>query len=483
MSSRRIREMFARKKHRSSRQTRLGFESLESRRLLAASSMSHGTSGHGGHQHDRRSPPAEQQADVARDHSKHGDDGRRGHSSVRENSPPRGSRTKGPDVVSPPPLPGGTPPPPPPPPQGGAPLAPPNAPPPLVADGFVNPPPVSGPPAVTRLVDEDLTPASQVTDLIDRALTSDLLADGEFATVRDTADSATVVSSSADVGVRLGESRQTSDASTRNFVVALAIRDLLGEEVLFVDELVEARRAEFVPELASSSEFDANFVSSLLNDSPNSSGAGRATPYRDGFVDIGERVEELLGGRTASKRAEERTMHELEDDRAAVSTASEVERARIPRGEWRPHEANRLVSLATRGSEMAFHDDPRPTVPRQGMVELAHVGAVGKRPGDQSGEADLPVDCEPSFLKMEGAIVRCQAFETAPVRTADPCEHRSSVGGESSTTGKKERLSAEKVSPAVTESSSPVVARTSVVSALLAVLFRRRLRRREVQTP
>ena len=66
---------------------------------------------------------------------------------------------------------------------------------------------------------------------------------------------------------------------------------------------------------------------------------------------------------------------------------------------------------------------------RGGMVQLAHTdNSLGNGSFSQVGEADPPMDGATSFLKMDGAVVRYQAFEVAPLTVADDSSLPSSTG-------------------------------------------------------
>jgi len=480
----RLKSESAHRKRRTGRDLGLVFEVLEHRTLLAASPLLGGMSGHefgnagqrpADRQSDRQSGPAEFQTVVARDPLRQGDPARGnngGANGQRSEPPRRGSHPNGVGDISPPPLFDGAAPLPPPR-QGSATLAVPNAPPPLtVAGSFVAPRPIVTPSTLTFSDGVNATPTTRPADLSVTGVEPDV-----FAADVSGAPAAPFL------GGPLSESPTRSGATDQHDIFAtmsaMSAMELLQDKLTVIDEIVEARRVALIQGLEPASTTDAVFASSALNDSlqSDSTQANESKPFREGFVDIGEPVDELLREASPRTQSEDSERKDFQDVDEADSTVDGSDQNELSSAEsWMFYEGSRA-------SEPTDPDSEPPSEPamvsyqsREGMIELAHRGnAVGE--SEQVGEAETLTGADVTFLKMDGSVARYQAFKIAPGPSSGERGPLPSVDSLQAEQPASENVSVE------SSIQGHTAAGATVVPALLTLVSRRRSRRRSNPMP
>lgn len=472
--------MFKNRKRRVRKHARLAFEILENRAMLAALPIPVGVSshelGHAGHSPaDHDSPSATFLAASMRDSSQYDVSNRHGDGDVNGKSPQQGSRTIGRGEFAPTTL--------------HNKLAPPAIPNVsvtiMITGGFVTPTPIAELPALGRTVEVNSSLTVQSADLSGNVFQTDSLAEGEFAATPELhgnrAGSGTTTLSSTDTGISSDERQPQVDANAGAVFAAMADSDLLAVNLDFLDKLVEVPRTVLTSErdLSSATDADLTWYSPSDGLHAESTKAKGYEPFRKGFVDIEESVDDLLREQPARRQTEEGDRSGFQDDSTADSTAEHGER---DHGPWRDmlwvREAHRLASQAARDAETTTRGQPEQSTARDGMVQLVHCGnSHADGLPAQAADADPQAGCVPSYLKMDGTVVRYQAFEVAPVPAPGNSEPLTSADSQVN-----EKPSAGDVSTTASDRSSLKSATACLVPAALAFLWRYRSRR-DVQRP
>ena len=145
-------------------------------------------------------------------------------------------------------------------------------------------------------------------DLIDSVLRTNLLSEGEFATelesLRNPIETSAAVLSSVDSVTSFSAWAPRVDAGAHTVFAALADSDLPTDELAFLDDVLRTRRTAAIRRLQFASSADAYFASFASKDSLylEVTNGEKAGPFRRGFVDIGESIEELFSEHLNTKR-------------------------------------------------------------------------------------------------------------------------------------------------------------------------------------
>ena len=259
-------------------------------------------------------------------------------------------------------------------------------------------------------------------------------------------------------------------------LAAIAEMDLFQSKSDSRNNVAVADYGGFAAEFVSFSTIDTVFASDSRSEHPQSDSplANETTSIRAGFVDIGEPIDELLRGESPRPQANDTDLDDDGDDEAEPA-AGDIDVADLAPRSRRLSDLSRIdhevVERPDRTRETTTQESTATAVP-EGMIELAHDG-------------NLPVPDVPDHvlhavpagaLKMNGPVVRYQAFEIASPKTDDNGEAVSANIGPSG------QPSSEDVSQETGERGASTAARASVGPALLAFLFRRRSRRRDAST-
>ena len=282
-----------------------------------------------------------------------------------------------------------------------------------------------------------------------------------------------IFSGVADTNERFNGRLAASEEELSNLFASIVENDLLIEDTDLLQVLVQARRD--AAKLDVDSDFDLN-LSELIRSNPSERG-----PIRSGFVDISEPIDDLL----LDDLSREAT-GEVEEDETQASGHHAVQEfdeneARTPRPTPQHHQAGDVANDYRR-LESAFsgetsldttaEDEP---VARAGMVELAHEGAsLPHGLPDQLAVSESPGDCQSSFLKVEGAVARYQAFDIGlPMVGEETVE-------ESPPTDAAE--AASPLTSADDSDDSPLNGNLPIIAALLAGLLSGYRQRRDSRT-
>jgi hypothetical protein len=252
----------------------------------------------------------------------------------------------------------------------------------------------------------------------------------------------------------------------------MAEMDLLQRRMDVIDEIVTADLALFRNAFEYMSMTEA--VHSLDDDSESSfTESDETEAIREGFIDIGEAVDELLGRESTAAESENHDPDDLDPDSAVSSNAGNVERDDIAFDDsWWLFAASLDDDHAFPAADTTIQGLSAPQAMREGMIELAHSDVSQVAGAEDQVDGGEPADADASVLKMDGSVVRYQAFEIAPVPDPGNGRTQPSDYGVPSEQPLSDNISNEPGDRGHT------AARASLAPALLSLFFGRRKRHR-----